>query len=440
MRRMLRTCGGEGRTGQMTLRILEQDEHGKTRSLWEEVFPEDTKIFLDYYYYIKTRDNQIYVIEEDEEFCSMLQLNPYIVRVEEKEFPSAYIIAVATKEKYRRRGYMGALLRASLNDMYAKKIPFTFLMPAAEAIYTPYDFRFIYSQDRGELVRSADEGQLWWNSVPCERYLQDALEESDTGRFRQHNHLKAAEIQPVEPASMTPGVGNGSVVFSDAGLWDAEEMAAFYEEHFARQYQVCTVRDSAYYQTMVMEQQSERGGVRMVKEGGVLKGIYAYAGEDGLEIREPLFLNGYEAVFLQSVNELAADGERIKVHACPPECASEAKPLIMARLVCLAEFLSALKVPEELSVDCSFAVIDTIITQNSRVWKVTSEKGETELHVRETEDSEGVLPIAELTEILFGRCMIREVKDREGVILSERLAEELEKITKLKKVCFNEIV
>ena len=132
----------------MTLRILEQDEHGKTRSLWEEVFSEDTKIFLDYYYYIKTRDNQIYVIEEDEEFCSMLQLNPYIVRVEEKEFPSAYIIAVATKEKYRRRGYMGALLRASLNDMYAKKIPFTFLMPAAEAIYTPYDFRFIYSQDR----------------------------------------------------------------------------------------------------------------------------------------------------------------------------------------------------------------------------------------------------------------------------------------------------
>ena len=130
----------------------------------------------------------------------------------------------------------------------------------------------------------------------------------------------------------------------------------------------------------------------------------------------------------------------MKVHACFPEAASETKPLIIARIVCLAELLSALKVPEHLSVDCSFAVIDTIITQNSRVWKVTSSEGETELHVRETEDSEGVLPIAELTEILFGRCTLEEARGREGVLMTERLAGEMEKITKLTKVCFNEIV
>ena len=127
----------------MNVRRLDQCEHGKTRPLWEEVFPEDTQAFLDYYYYIKTKDNQIYVIEEDEQICSMLQLNPYRLKVEESEFPSAYIIAVATKEAYRGRGFMGALLRRALNDMYEEKIPFTFLMPAAEAIYTPYDFRFI---------------------------------------------------------------------------------------------------------------------------------------------------------------------------------------------------------------------------------------------------------------------------------------------------------
>ena len=90
---MLRACDEEGRTGEMTLRILDQNEHGRTRCLWEEVFTEDTKTFLDYYYYIKTRDNQIYVVEEDGQICSMLQLNPYMVRMEDKEFPSAYIIA-----------------------------------------------------------------------------------------------------------------------------------------------------------------------------------------------------------------------------------------------------------------------------------------------------------------------------------------------------------
>ena len=81
----------------MILRKLEQSEHDRTRRLWEEVFTEDTKAFLDYYYYIKTRDNQIYAVEEDGDICSMLQLNPYKVVVEGTEFPSAYVIAVATK-------------------------------------------------------------------------------------------------------------------------------------------------------------------------------------------------------------------------------------------------------------------------------------------------------------------------------------------------------
>ena len=69
----------------MIVRRLEQSEHGNTRPLWEEVFTEDTQAFLDYYYYIKTKDNQIYVVEEDGQICSMLQLNPYRIKVEESE-------------------------------------------------------------------------------------------------------------------------------------------------------------------------------------------------------------------------------------------------------------------------------------------------------------------------------------------------------------------
>ena len=384
----------------MKLRRLDPSEHGKTRELWEEVFPDDTKAFLDYYYYIKTRDNAIYVIEEDGEICSMLQLNPYMVRVEGQEFPSAYIIAVATRKEYRSRGYMGALLRTSLKEMYNRGLPFTFLMPAAEAIYTPYDFRYIYSQDQGTLICGKRDGELHWKSE--------------------------------------------GVLFSDAGLWDAEEMSHFFETYFADRFQVCTVRDAAYYQTMILEQQSERGGVRLMRRDGVLKGFYAYAGEEGLEIREPLFLSGYEEDFRNSVEELAdrmqAGQQEIPVYACPPEYADRRKPLIMARIVSLRNLLSALMVPEEECVECSFAVIDPLITENSRVWKLTSGIGETELHVGETEDSEGVLPAADLTELIFGRMAPEELSGREGVILTEHLIGELKKITKLSGVCFNEIV
>ena len=137
----------------MIIRKLEQSEHIATRKLWEEIFPEDTKAFLDYYYYIKAAKNQIYVVEEDGRICSMLQLNPYRIRLEDKSFPSEYIVAVATKKEYRSRGYMRALLNTVLERMHSEKVPFTFLMPAAEAIYRPYDFRYIYDQCMQEVKK-----------------------------------------------------------------------------------------------------------------------------------------------------------------------------------------------------------------------------------------------------------------------------------------------
>ena len=130
----------------MELRVLEQQEHRYTRALWKSIFEEDTETFLDYYYKVKTQCNTIYVVEDQDEIRAMLQLNPYKLRVEDKQVKTHYIIGVATEAAYRRKGLMGELLRKAMCDMYKHKEPFTFLMPAAEAIYLPYDFRFIYAQ------------------------------------------------------------------------------------------------------------------------------------------------------------------------------------------------------------------------------------------------------------------------------------------------------
>ena len=60
----------------------------------------------------------------------------------EKE--SYYIVAVATRKEYRGRRYMAGLLREALLDMYQAGVTFTYLMPAAEAIYLPHcTFYFI---------------------------------------------------------------------------------------------------------------------------------------------------------------------------------------------------------------------------------------------------------------------------------------------------------
>ena len=73
----------------------------------------------------------------------MLHLNPYTMIVNGYEVRSNYIVAVATLKDYRHRGYMRMLLETALRQMVADRMPFTFLMPASESIYTPFDFVWI---------------------------------------------------------------------------------------------------------------------------------------------------------------------------------------------------------------------------------------------------------------------------------------------------------
>ena len=173
-------------------------------------------------------------------------------------------------------------------------------------------------------------------------------------------------------------------------LWDAEQMADFFKENFEGKWQVYAERSSEYYRTMILEQQSERGGVRLIKSGETITGMFAYAGEGAPEVREPLFLQGYEEEIVRQIRLLQKDsGKPVRVYAAPPSVRTDFRPVIMARIICLKQFLPALTVPEEMEMACSFAVIDPLVTQNSRIWKLYSGPDEQEIHVCETEDSEG---------------------------------------------------
>lgn len=140
------------------MRYLQGDEKQKSRQLWEHAFPEDSKEFADYYYQYKVKDNKILAEEDQGEIVSMIQRNPYKVVLKDREYAIDYIVGVATDSDYRRKGYMKRLLTRMMEDMYQEGMPFTFLMPAAEAIYYPFDFRYIYRQPEFTLDERAGQG------------------------------------------------------------------------------------------------------------------------------------------------------------------------------------------------------------------------------------------------------------------------------------------
>ena len=261
----------------MKLRKLEPQEHSKTRKLWEEIFTEDTQEFLDYYYTEKTAENEIYVIEEDGKIVSMLHLNPYQMRIKNKIYKTHYIVAVATDENYRKRGYMAQILNHAMQVMTDRGEPFTFLMPAAEAIYKPFGFEFVYEQKRGTV----------------------------TGK-----QCKGTEV-----------------AFVMAKEEDCLEIAD-YANAKLQAYDVVTWRDAEYYKTVLKEQDSEDGGILLAKENGKIMGVFCFAKGENIEIREPLFST--ESILRQAVYVLT--GNEAEEVQCTGY-GNEAKPMIMAKVL-----------------------------------------------------------------------------------------------------------
>lgn len=220
---------------EIQVRKLEQKEHIRTRGLWEAVFAEDSPAFLDYYYEEKCKDNTIYVVESRGEVLAMLHLNPFRVRVRNRIRILHYIVAVATKKECRGRGYMRMLLDVACNEMKEAKESFTFLMPASEAIYKPFGFRYIATQAYGK-VRGSSAGDWEWS------YLQEEA---------------------------------------------CEEVADFANDKL-QEYEVAVWRDEAYYKRLLKEQKSEQGGILLARKAGRLMGVFPFAKEEHWEIREPI--------------------------------------------------------------------------------------------------------------------------------------------------------
>ena len=139
------------------IRYLEDNEKGKSEKLYRHAFPEDKDAFVNYYYSYVTKDNKILVLEQENEICSMLHLNPYRLSVNGTAVDAYYYVAVATMADCRHQGMMRKLLVKSLNDIHREGHPFTYLMPANRAIYEPFDFRIVYEQKKVELPIEPEE-------------------------------------------------------------------------------------------------------------------------------------------------------------------------------------------------------------------------------------------------------------------------------------------
>ncbi len=171
-----------------------------------------------------------------------------------------------------------------------------------------------------------------------------------------------------------------------------EDLAEWQTAWLKRQFDVFAIRDAAYLERMEKELASEGGECRLLYDDDWFIGMES---EWGLREREVRYLYA------------------------PEKYRSEAgrRPEIMARIVCLQEFIRAIRLKE----DCPFEKIvleigvnDLFIPQNQGawIWKLTKDGSELLQESRFIAKGKmAVFTIAELTEWLFGYKVPDQVKD-----------------------------
>ncbi|MBQ7765470.1 MAG: GNAT family N-acetyltransferase [Lachnospiraceae bacterium] len=388
--------------------FLAEKEVHKIRPLWEKVFAEDSKEFTEYYFANKAERNLVFIRTDDEKIVSMLHLTPFITGQME---PVCYIVGVATEEAYRRQGLMADLLKEALQFMWEEGQPFTFLMPANPAYYTPFQFTYVYDKPVWKLNEAV---------FPM-HYLETAA------KYEAEFHLVIK--------------GKGSLQIKVAQEEQMALLADFANDMLKANADCYMLRNANYYKLLKKELVAQKGNLFFVELEGRIKGIFAYVCEKD----QPAF---QEVI----VDADLADWQMVDV--------SEHKPMIMARILRIEEFLCGLSCMG--SVDILMDVIDPVLTQNSGVYHLyaTEEGGlrckkrpqRTKKEAENRADAHSdylqsnrdaadcrVL-IEDLTAFAFGYKTAEECFNITNESAKEEILECLKQIRVLKSVFINEII
>lgn len=371
----------------MEIKRITGEQCQTVRSLWEEVFYEDTEQFTEYYFSHKAEKNIGYVVG-DSPYSAMMFCTPYRLSIYGKERKLSYIVGVATRKECRHQGYMSALLRYSFREMYRQKQEFAFLMPADPAIYEPFGFSYIYEREIWKL-KEPEKQVPWLENLSGEVKSELRAAQKETAVCR-------AVLQCSDPVP-------GRVKYRGLnGLYSAkklhkeypefpvfEMLAEFAASYLKERYDIYVLRDAQYYREQSAESEAQNGDIYIFFQEGQVQAFFLYAREDG-------------EVFLQEVME-KEEGILDFLQKQP-----EKKPMIMARILHAEEMLRLLRSRRHRTV--LWKIEDRILSENNGVYRISmTPEGSRVERCKEETAADRVWKIQELTEHILTGAFINEI-------------------------------
>lgn len=382
-------------------------------NLWRDCF-QDSEQYMEYYFSEKVKNNIVYELSEEHHIVSMLHLNPYGMCVKGRKELANYIVGVATEEAYRKRGYMKELLHWSLNELYREGQLFTYLMPAAQAIYSPHGFRTIYEQRR-------------YKGVWKEQRVVDTS-------------YKA-------------------VIWDELSILQKEEAYVFANKLLTQEFEVVTERSLAYYERLSKEMQATGGHVVCILREGIITAIIPYMYDTGvIEIVEVLTETGRTKKVMESFCrylEYQRQLRGVKVYFLESYFLEESllqevvtiqekanQPIIMARVVNLKESLTYLERKEmefNESIKLVIQITDSIIKENNKIIEIQIKEGKIFYH-DSLQEPEIVIEISDWTSWFFGYKSVQEICKEQQRKVPEVVQKKWNQLRGITSCYINEIV
>lgn len=387
----------------MEVKKLTGEACKKTRTLWEEVFSEDTKQFTDYYFENKAPQNIAYVIGE-EPFHAMMFRTPYTLKLWEQKREISYLVGVATKKEFRHKGYMTALLIKAFQEMYREKNPFTFLMPANPAIYEPFDFTYVYSRPIWKL-KNETATATWLESLMQENKdsfpkrsenkefllkVAEHISEMDNKSLQQQNGIQQLAEKMRQEDYIFTSIQSIAAKKGEEGLSSIfQKLSDFANQWLRERYQIYAYRDVAYYQMQWKELLAQNGDIFLLLKEEQIVGFFLYAREeDEIAIQE--VMEQEEGLFPFLKEE------------------EEKEPIIMARIIHFEEMMKLVRSPKNRTI--LVEIEDDLIAENEGLYRVEmTPKGSTVTRLKESRTPEISLNIGQLTPYLLKEVFLNEI-------------------------------
>lgn len=336
--------------------LFEEKNHKKhkdeVKQIYDEIF-NDKDTFVAYYFKEKYESNYMILAKEKGRVVGTMHCNPFSMSLFGEEIISWYVVAVAVKQEYRRRGYMRAMMELGIKKAYEKKLPFIFLMPANTKYYTPFGF------------------------VEGEDYIPYTI------KGKQESIKK---VQGIE-----------GILYQGK---EKEEIVSFAKE-ILKAYKLYTTRSIEYYNRLEKEVQSEEGNICGIRKNQKLIGVFHYAKEESnIVVRELLTKQENLEECIMWISH-SFPGKNITLWLGKEQGKDkQEKSLLMFRLVYYEKILEKIKSESPFSVVIN--ITDDIILENNRILKLTVGKNGTK--VEETNEMwEQKVTIGELTAWVFGQ-------------------------------------